>query len=168
MYISGVSASCYPTLLLVIDMSTIKSWYIPMKKIVIALSNSRIPYSSLHWIFGSGIGILLSTIFIKRWNFDIILYSSSVEENWNKLFDESQSNSYSRRIHWQSWSSWSVGWCMMSPQINPSVAIWMNRSSDASFPNFLCESVRLLHICIPNFWHWFPFIGDLPILFPNH
>ena len=50
------------TLTLLINMSTIKSWDIPMETFAIALSNSKISNQSLNWIFGSALGILLSTI----------------------------------------------------------------------------------------------------------
>ena len=55
-----------------------------------------------------------------------------------------------------------------SPQVCPSIAIGIKRSSDASMPKFLCESVDSSHICIPNSWHWYGFFIDFSILFPNH
>ena len=57
---------------------------------------------------------------------------------------------------------------MMIPQFDLSDAIWMNRYSDASIPNFLCGSVGSSHIFISNFLRWFGFISDFSILFTNH
>ena len=45
---------------------------------------------------------------------------------------------------------------------------WDKSSSDVSIPSFLCGLVGSSHILIPNFWHWFGFISDFHILFPNH
>ena len=56
----------------------------------------------------------------------------------------------------------------MIPQFDPYVEICMKRSSYESISNFLCGSVGSSHICIPNFQHWFGFIGNFSILFPNH
>ena len=105
---------------------------------------------------------------MHRWQFELVLYSSVTEEISDKLFDGSQSNSSDRRIFWHSWSSSSVGGCLTSPQVDPSIVIGMNRSSDDSIPIFLCGSVGLSHIWFPNFRHWFGFISDFSILFPNH
>ena len=56
----------------------------------------------------------------------------------------------------------------MSPQVDPYIFIGINRSHDASIPNFLCGSVGSLHICILIFCHWFGFISYSFILFPDH
>ena len=56
----------------------------------------------------------------------------------------------------------------MIQQVHISIATGMKRYSDTSIPNFLCLSVDSLHICIPKFLHWFGFISDFSILFPNH
>ena len=37
-----------------------------------------------------------------------------------------------------------------------------------SITSFLCGSVGSSHIWIPNFRHWFGFISDFSIIFPNH
>ena len=84
-----------------------------------------------------------------QWKFELVLYSSSLEEISNKLFDGSQSNSYDRRIFWHSRSSSSVGRCVMSSQVDPYIFIGINRSSDASIPKWkykdqLVSSSRIL------------------------
>ena len=56
----------------------------------------------------------------------------------------------------------------MSLQVHPYITIGMKRSSDASITNLLCGSVGSLHIFYPKLWHWFGFISDFSILFPNH
>ena len=56
----------------------------------------------------------------------------------------------------------------MIPQFYYLITIRINRSSDTSTPNFMGGSVGSIHICIPKFWHWFEFISDFSILFPNH
>ena len=57
---------------------------------------------------------------------------------------------------------------MTSQQVDPSIVIGMNRYYDNSIPSFLCGLVGSLHILILNFRHWFGFISDFSILFPNH
>ena len=57
---------------------------------------------------------------------------------------------------------------MLGPQVNPSVAVGMNRSYYASITNFLGGSVGSSNICIPNFRHWFGFIRCFYNMFPNH
>ena len=71
-------------------------------------------------------------------------------------------------MFWHSWISSSVGGCVTIPQVDTSIFLGINRSSDASINIFLCGSVRSLHIWIPNFQHWFDFVHYFTILFPNH
>ena len=139
-----------------------------METFDIALSKSWIPESYLHWIFGDAHGTLLSTIFMSRWKFELVLYSSSIEEISNKLFNGFQSNSSYRRIFWHSWNSLPVRACVTIPKSDPSIFIGMNRSSDASNTSFLRGLVGSLYIWTPNFRNWLGFISDFSILFPNH
>ena len=139
-----------------------------MKTFSIYPSNLWILDSYLNWIVGSKLGIILLIIFMYWWKFELVLYSSSMEEISNKFFDGFQSNSYGSRICWQSWISLSVVGCMMTPQVDTLISIGTKRSSEYSIPNYLCGSVGSSHICIPNFWHWFEFTGKFSILFPNH
>ena len=84
------------------------------------------------------------------------------------FFDGSQSKSYDRRIFWHQWKSSSVGGCVASPQVDPSIFIGMNRYSDASIPRFLCGLVKSSHIWTSKLsalvwvYQWFF------ILFPNY
>ena len=78
-------------LTLIINISTINSWASPMETFAIALLNSCIPKSYLKWIIGGAHGTLLSKILMYRWTFELVLYSSSIEDISNKLFDGSQS-----------------------------------------------------------------------------
>ena len=150
------------------NLSPIKSWSIPMEIFDISPSNSWVTYSSQHWIVVGAHGDLLSTMLIYRWKFELVLYSSSIEEISKKLFDGSQLNSSDGIIFWYSWSSLSVVGCVIIPKFDPYIVIGMSRSYDASIPSFLRELVRSSHIWIQKFWHWFRFISDVSTLFPNH
>ena len=105
------------TLTLRINLSTIKYWASTIDTFSVALSNWWIIESSLHCIVGGAHGTLLSTIFIHRWKFELVLYSSPIDEISNKIVDVSESNSSDRIIFWHSWISSSVGGCVMIPQL---------------------------------------------------
>ena len=142
-------------LTLLISMLTIISQANTMEKFYIALSNSWSLEFSLHWAVGYAHVIFI--VFFKltcQWKFELVLYSSSNKYISTKLFDGSQWNSSDGKTHWYLWSSSSVGGWVMSPKLYPSADIGIKRSSDASITNFLCGSVRSLHIFIPRFWHW--------------
>ena len=128
------------------------------------LSKSWIKESSLHWVVGGALGTLLLTILIYRWKFELVLYFFSIEEITNTFFDGYQSNSSYSRILWHSWSSPLVGGCVMNPQVDTSILIGVNRSSDASIPIFLCGLAGSSHIWIPKFRHWF----GLSVIFPSY
>ena len=68
------------TLILLINLSTIKSWSSPMETFDIAISNSWIPKSYLYCIVGGAHGSLISTIPMYLWKFELVLYYSSIEE----------------------------------------------------------------------------------------
>ena len=57
---------------------------------------------------------------------------------------------------------------MLIPQVNPYINIGTDRYYDTSITRFLCGLVGSSHIWIPNFQHWFGFISDFSVLFPNH
>ena len=88
------------TPILLINLSTDKSWSWPMATFFIPLSKLRIHEFYLQWIV-LGVHVMLhSTRFMERWKNELVLYSSSSEEIMNKLFCVSQSYSYDRIIHW--------------------------------------------------------------------
>ena len=56
----------------------------------------------------------------------------------------------------------------MIAQVDIYIGIGMNWYYDASITNFLHGSVGPLHICIQIVLHWFGFIINFYIMFPNH
>ena len=56
----------------------------------------------------------------------------------------------------------------MSSQFDPHIYIEINRSFYASITRFLFVSVGSSHLLISSFWHWFGFISDSSIIFPNY
>ena len=104
-------------------------------------------------------------ILIKIWTCPIFLLHW---RNFSFFLNGYQSNSSDSIIFWHSRSFSSVWGCVTIPQVYTYIFIGMNSSSDASIPSFLRGLFGSSYIWIPNFRHWFGFISDFSIPFPNH